>query len=142
MRTDTTPKVRRRLSFPLLLRVDWSTRSTTLLPAGIMTPSDPATVSPSVVVKRSPGLNVFVHTRATGVTVNAVPACTSPCVGAGAAAAGAEAAGAGAGAAAALGLSCAFKGRTTTFGGGSLGRCAVARCGALGGAFFTGAGAG
>ncbi|HEX7546155.1 MAG TPA: hypothetical protein VF368_05475, partial [Gemmatimonadaceae bacterium] len=71
------------LSFEFSLRVDSSTLSTTLLPAGIIAPSDPDTEPSRTAVKRSPGLKVLVHTRATGRTPNEVPALTVPIAGAG-----------------------------------------------------------
>src|ERR1019366_1268754 len=121
MRSETALNVSFRLSFEFSLRVDSSTFSTTLLPAGITAPSEPATDSLSVAVKRSPGLNVFVQTRASGRTANEVPAFSVPIAGyGGALGAGAippgAAAGAGAADVAAVALSCAFSGRTTTCG--------------------------
>jgi hypothetical protein len=70
-------------------------------------------------VKRSPGLNVFVHTRATGRTPNEVPALTVPIAGAeGAFEDGAPAPGAAGDGEFAAGdaSSGAFSGRTTTCG--------------------------
>src|ERR1019366_2644140 len=126
MRSETTLNVSLRLSFEFSLRVDSSTFSTTVLPAGTTAPSDPDTDALSTAVKRSPGLNVFVQTRATGRTPNAVPALTVPIAGAaGALDSDVAAPGAAAGAAepVAAALSCTDSGRTTTCGcAGSLGR--------------------
>src|ERR1035437_8852369 len=83
IRSETALNVSRRLSFEFSLRVDSSTLSTTVLPAGITAPSDPATEAPITAVKRSPGLNVFVQTRATGRPPRTVPALTVPIAGAG-----------------------------------------------------------
>src|ERR1019366_5294914 len=126
MRSETTLKVSLRLSFEFSLRVDASTLSTTVLPAGITAPSDPATEAPITAVKRSPGLNVFVQTRATGRTPRTVPALTVPIAGAGGALGvdvAAMPAPAGAAEVALMALSCEFSGRMTTCAGaGSLGR--------------------
>src|ERR1035437_6435130 len=120
IRSETALNVSRRLSFEFSLRVDSSTLSTTLLPAGIIAPSDPDTEPSRTAVKRSPGLKVLVHTRATGRTPNEVPALTAPIAGAG----GTFEVGAPAPVAAADdgefpagdALSCAFSGLTTTCG--------------------------